>query len=226
MVAKLLTAASVARIKPDPKRRLEIADRQQPGLYLVVQPSGRRSFAVRTRIADKPVKITLGDADALDLPTARQNAAEAIKAAKRGHDPRAQRSAEKANTVAATVDEFIMRYAKPRLKGWREVEARLKRDLVREYGPRPIGSLARTDIVRLLDQLGDRGVKQGANRLLAHTRRFLSWAAERGLIEANIATGIKPPAKEVSRDRVLTDDELAAVWRACDGMSLPVRPAV
>ena len=42
-------------------------DRQQPGLYLVVQPSGRRSFAVRTRVGGKPVKITLGEADALDL---------------------------------------------------------------------------------------------------------------------------------------------------------------
>ncbi len=83
MVAKLLTAASVTRIKPDPKRRLEIPDRQQPGLYLVVQPSGRRSFAVRTRVAGKTVKITLGDAEVLDLGKARDQAKDLIKAANR-----------------------------------------------------------------------------------------------------------------------------------------------
>ncbi len=40
MGAKLLIAVSVQRVKADPSRRLEIPDCQQPGLYLVVQPSG------------------------------------------------------------------------------------------------------------------------------------------------------------------------------------------
>jgi integrase len=221
MAAKLLTATTVARIRPDPERRIEIPDRQQPGLYLVVQPSGRRSYAVRTRVADKPVKITLGDADALDLAAARKLAGETVVRARRGEDPRRERAAARANTVAAVVDEFVLRYAKPRLKDWRGVEARLKRDLVRELGSRPIADLTRADLVRLLDQMGDRGVKQGRNRLLAHTHRFLGWAVERGLIEANPADGIKAPAKEVARDRVLDDDELAAVWRACGGMGFP-----
>ncbi|HEX6014210.1 MAG TPA: Arm DNA-binding domain-containing protein, partial [Geminicoccaceae bacterium] len=110
MPAKLLTAA-VARVKPDPTRRLELPDRQQPGLYLVVQPSGRRSFAVRTRVGGRPVKITLGEADALDLPRARQRTAAAIAAARRGDDPRVQRTEPPAATVAAVVDEFIARYA-------------------------------------------------------------------------------------------------------------------
>ena len=43
--------------------------------------------------------------------------------------------------------------------------------------------------------MGDRGVKQGANRLLAHTRRLLGWAAERGIVEANAAAGIKAPGQ-------------------------------
>ncbi|HEX6015399.1 MAG TPA: tyrosine-type recombinase/integrase [Geminicoccaceae bacterium] len=226
MAAKLLTAAAVARVRPDPTRRLELPDRQQPGLYLVVQPSGRRSFAVRTRVGGKPVKITLGEADALDLPQARQGAAAAIAAARRGEDPRVQKSEQPAATVAAAVDEFIARYAKPRLKRWREVEARLKHDLVRAYGERPVAGLGRADLVRLLDEMGDRGVKQGANRLLAHTRRLLGWAAERGIVDTNVAASIKAPAKEVARDRVLDDEELASVWRACGGMGFPFGPLV
>jgi integrase len=224
MAAKLLTAATVARIKPDPERRLEIPDRQQPGLYLVVQPSGRRAFAVRTRLDDKPIKITLGDVDRLDLARARVLADEAVRAAKRGEDPRTKRAAARANTVVAVVDEFVARYARPRLKVWPEVERRLKRDLVRAYGTKPIAELTRGDLVRLLDELTARGVQQGANRLLAHTRRLLGWAVERGFVVSNVAVGIKPPAKEVARDRVLTDPELAAVWHACGGLGFPFGP--
>jgi integrase len=221
MVAKLLTAAAVERIKPDPAKRLEIPDKLLPGLYLVVQPSGRRSFAVRTRVAGKPAKVTL---TAMKLDEARDEARETLKAVQGGEDPRRKREAARLNTVAAVMDEYITRYAKPRQKSWRETEARLKRDLVRAYGDRPIGSLTRADIVRLLDELGDRGVKQAANRLLAHTRRFLGWAVERGLVEASAAAGIKPPAKEVQRDRILDDEELADVWRGAGEMAWPFGP--
>ena len=221
MVAKLLTAASVARIKADPNRRLEIPDRQQPGLYLVVQPSGKRSFAVRTRIDGKPIKITLGDAEALALVTARDRAKAAIRGAKGGADPRVERAQATASTVACVVEEYVTRRLKPRLKGWEDVARRLRRDLVPSYGKRPIGTITRTDIIRLLDGMGDRGVKQGRNRTLATIRPFLAWAMERGLVEINAAVGIKPPAREVARDRILADDELAAVWRACGSMGFP-----
>lgn len=221
---KLLTAAAVERIKPDPERRLEVPDKLLPGLYLVVQPSGRRSFALRTRILNKPVKLTLGQYPALKIEDARAKAREELKRIHAGEDPRDARAVSRANTVAAVVDEFVTRYARPRLKAWREVEVRLKRDLVRAYGDRPIASLGRADLVRLLDEMGDRGVKQGANRLLAHARRMLGWAVERGIVEANVALGIKPPAKEVTRDRVLSDHELAAVWRACGEMGFPFGP--
>jgi integrase len=224
MPRKLLTAIAVERIKSDPERRFEVPDALLPGLYLVVQPSGRRSFALRTRIHNRPVKITLGRHPAMRLEEAREKARAELKRIQAGGDPRAVRVVAEANTVKAVVDEFIARYARPRLKLWREVEARLKRDLVRAYGDRPVGSLGRADIVRLLDDMSDRGVKQGANRLLAHTRRMLGWAVERGILQANVAAGVRPPAKEVSRDRVLTEDEVAVIWRACGDMGWPFGP--
>ncbi len=54
-----LNAQTVNAIKPGPARR-EIADAVVPGLYLVVQPSGQKSWAVRYRFAGKPCKLTLG----------------------------------------------------------------------------------------------------------------------------------------------------------------------
>ena len=55
MTAKVLTVQSVERHKPNPERRLEIPDATLPGFYLVVQPSGAKSWAVRYRITGAPL---------------------------------------------------------------------------------------------------------------------------------------------------------------------------
>src|SRR5262249_43943901 len=44
-----------------------------------------------------------------------------------------------------------------------------------------------------------------------------SWAMREGYVDTNPVIGTNKPAGSNSRDRVLDDDELAAVWRACDG---------
>ena len=115
-----------------------------------------------------------------------------------------QRAAEKANTVAAVVEEYVERRLKPRLKDWQGVAQRLRRDWVTAYGPRPVSSLTRPDILRQLDRMGDRGLKQGRNRALATIRPFLGWCLERGLVENNVALGIKPPARRSPATGCLT----------------------
>ena len=55
-----------------------------------------------------------------------------------------------------------------------------------------------------------------AAQMLAHLSACLSWGVERELIERNCATGIKAPVEKIARERVLTDDELRALWR-CRG---------
>jgi integrase len=73
----------------------------------------------------------------------------------------------------------------------------------------------------LLDGIVERGSPITANRTLSWFRRLCSWAIERGLIDANPCTGVKRPAGETARDRVLSDAELKAVWRAADGLEQP-----
>jgi hypothetical protein len=53
-----LTAKKIENIKPRASRQ-EVPDGGCRGLYLVVQPSGRKSWAVRYRFNDKPRKLTL-----------------------------------------------------------------------------------------------------------------------------------------------------------------------
>ena len=59
-MANLLSAKAVGSLKPDPSKRLEIGDAAVPGLYLIINPSGARSWALRYRFHGKPRKLTLG----------------------------------------------------------------------------------------------------------------------------------------------------------------------
>jgi integrase len=63
-----------------------------------------------------------------------------------------------------------------------------------------------------------------ANRVHSHLHGFFGWAVSRLLIPASPMAGL--PARETKRDRVLDDDELTAVWRACDAIGWPFGPAI
>ena len=65
-----------------------------------------------------------------------------------------------------------------------------------------------------------------ANRVLAHVKRLLKWAASRDIIENDPAAHVEKVTPEVKRDRVLTDDELASVWKAAEQIGYPFGNAV
>jgi len=88
------------------------------------------------------------------------------------------------------------------------------------YG-RPLDAIKRSDVVRVLDGLVASGKPYGANRALANLKRLMSWALDRGMIEVNPIAGLKPPTKERSRDRILTDQELSALLQSADVEGYP-----
>jgi integrase len=79
-------------------------------------------------------------------------------------------------------------------------------------------------VIELLDGIVDSGRGTSANRVLAHTRKFLNWCVERDILQASPAAGVKAPADENARDRVLSDDEIRLFWAACDDAGFPFGP--
>jgi hypothetical protein len=57
-----------------PEKRREVPDGKIAGLYLVVQASGAKSWALRYRVAGRPTKLTIGPYPAIDLAAARRKA--------------------------------------------------------------------------------------------------------------------------------------------------------
>ena len=72
------------------------------------------------------------------------------------------------------------------------------------------------DVLDVLDAIVERGSPSGANHALAAIRKCFNWCVERGLIESSPCGAIKKPARAEARDRVLSDEELRAIWKASD----------
>jgi integrase len=210
-----LTAKTVETIRPRAARQ-EIPDRLLPGLYLIVQPSGARSWAVRYRYNGRPRKHTLGSYPAINLATARALGTKALRAVAEDRDPAGERQEQRANSVADVVARFLashgQRHYRPRT--FAEASRLLQQNLVAHWGRQPLASITRKQLRDMLDQLVANDTPMLANRVHSITRKLFGWAVEHEIIAASPLVGLKPPAAENSRDRILTDQELRAVWQA------------
>jgi integrase len=213
-VAKL-TSKAVENIKPTAARQ-EIPDALLPGLYLIVQPSGARSWAVRYRYNGQSRKHTLGPYPVIDLATARALGTKALRAVAEDRDPALERQEQRANSVAAVVAEFLAKHGQRnyRPRTFQEAQRLLQQNLVARWGNQPLASITRKQLRDMLDQLVANDTPMLANRVHSIIRKLFGWAVEHEIIAVSPFVGLKAPAEEKSRDRILTDQELHAVWHA------------
>lgn len=228
-----LTAKSVESAKAGSSRK-EIPDGALQGLYLIVQPSGVKSWAVRYRHATKPRKMTLGGYPALTLADARKEAQKALRMVSEGRDPATEKADDDdarpahMDLVPAVLDEFVSRYVevKNSQSYIDETKRIIEADLKPAWKQKLIKAVTKRDVLRLLDKIVDRGAPIMANRVRALLSKFFAWCVERDIIEFSPMTSIKPPSKEKTRERVLSDDEIALVLKACDAIGAPFGPMV
>jgi integrase len=224
-----LTAKAVENAKPSDTRR-EIADAGCKGLYLILQPSGARSWAVRYRHDGRTRKLTLDGFPS--LADARRRCMVALHQLEQGIDPAeakfkaktlaAQADSEKRrNTVEQLAQRFFAQHVS-KLRPSTQVQVKHVFDdivLPRWHG-RPVTDIARRDVRELIEEVAAAGTPIMANRTLGWTAGFFNWLIEHDVLAANPCTGIKP-ATEQARDRVLDDDEIRSLWEACEKVGGP-----
>lgn len=202
------------------ERRQEYCDLLLQGFGLRVTEAGVKTFYVRVRFRNKINRITLGKYPALSLADARQMAQEKMRMALDG-------SLSSQNVQQITIkeahDRFIELYAKVKNKDWRASCSRLK-PFLKEYGNTNLVDINRRDIINYLDKVMARGTHTQANRAHSALSRFLNWCVERTYIETSPCHGIKKPAKEKPRDRVLDDRELHEILSASSREGYPFGP--
>jgi integrase len=215
-----LTAITVGKLKPAAGRR-EIPDDGCRGLYVIVQPSGHKSFAVRYRVAGKPRKLTL--APGITLSEARAAAAAAMRDVERGIDPsavkrtqtRERKEAEAlaaTNTVRAITENYFKREG-ARLRSLKWQRRVMERHVFPEIGEMPITEVKRKVIVALLDKIEDGSGSAMADMVLSLIRPVFLWHSRRDEDYLSpIVRGMGRLKGDTRRERILSDDELRRVW--------------
>ena len=135
-----------------------------------------------------------------------------------------ERQRREALTVAVMIERFIAK-AKGRLRSWRAYERLLKRDVTRAIGDRPAGQVTRAEIANVLDTIFERAPSV-ANGVHSALSSVFGWAVSEGLVENNPVRGLRKRHAATARDRVLSDDELAAFWQATEDVAPAYRDAL
>ena len=217
-----LTDKQVRFMEPGEKRK-EIPAGPPSGLYLVVHPTGKKSWMLRYRFRKSTRGLTLAKSyPDLTLAQARAEAESALATLESGEDPatKAEEEARPASGCQAVSDEWIERAVK-KTRSCKEVRRILDKEVLPEWKRKLITEVGRADALRLLDSIVDRPAPVLANRTLSILKRWFGWCVERGYVEHSPVAGIPPASREETRDRVLSDDELAHVWKSADALRYP-----
>jgi integrase len=192
-------------------------DEALPGFGVRINPTGK-VWVVQYRAAGKSRRETIGRVDAIPLDEARKRAKASIARAQLGGDPQAEKAEEKAraSVTLAAVSEHYLREAKRRLRSRSyETAERYLNSHWAPLGPIALHKVRRAEIASRLSEIAQDHGYHAANGARAALSAFFGWAMGQGLVDLNPVIGTNKATEELSRDHVLTDAELASVWRAC-----------
>ncbi|HEY4861709.1 MAG TPA: integrase arm-type DNA-binding domain-containing protein, partial [Xanthobacteraceae bacterium] len=204
-------------------------DTDLPAFGLLVTKNGHRSFVVQYRSGETRSSRRMKIAGVLGLVGARKQARKLLGQVASDKDPLHERREQQRKAIARTEHTFekiAENYLAREAAGLRTAGQRrdqLRRLVYPELGSGPIDAIRRSDIVSLLDKIEDENGPVMADRTLATVRRIMNWHASRSdEFRSPIVRGMaRTKGKEHARARMLTDDELRAIWQAASAMPGP-----
>ena len=190
-------------------------DDRLPGFGVRLRGSGARTWHVQYDYGGRTRRMSLGSVAVMTIVQARAAAQQILAKVKLGQDPAADKAAHKLklnDTAGALIVPYLERQAK-RLKP-RSLEE-MTRHLRRQAAPlhtTPIIDLDRRTIVTLLNTIAASSGPTASNRVRASLSAFFGWCVGSGYIEANPVSYSPRVPENSPRKRLLSDDELSAIW--------------
>lgn len=217
------------------------------GFGLKVTPTGGKSFCFQYRMrgakADRRYKIgRFGD---WTVETARDRARELRRLVDAGTDPlehdKARAKAaekEKRESVDRAFDVVAERWvseykAERRQRGARK--GRVRSESTVRMVETAVAHLKKQFGKQRLDEIDDVAIEAAISKIpaaqvatrrntFASARILWTWAKRQRLVTSNPFDHLEPPAAPVSRERTLTDAEMAIIWRASRKQAYPFGP--
>jgi integrase len=222
MAQDRITKRVVDRLKATGAEQF-VWDTELKGFGVRVQASGTKSYVFKyshgTGRGAPTRRMTLARVGKVTPEEARGLAKREAGKVAHGVDPVRDRRMAKGsaeNTLRSVVEKYLEREG-ANLRTRADRRAAFERLVFPTLGPRQIGEIKRSEINDLLDTIEDKNGPRTATKTLAYLRRVMNWHATRSddfrtPIVRGMARGVTG-----KRDRVLTDDELRAFWRASVG---------
>lgn len=220
-----LTAENAAKLKLPPGKTDAIFwDDDLPRFGVRVRSSGKRTWVIQYHASPTTHKrMVLGAVGTVKASAAREKAKAFLAAVSLGQDPQAAKIEDRdraAITMGSVVPTYLAARERKTIKG-RAIRARTLEETARYLNDhwQPLHKLrmdkiGRADISGALLKIRERGPVAELRAHVALTGLF-SWAVKEGLAPENPVALTNKPSEPVSRDRVLTDDELGAIWNGC-----------
>ena len=176
---------------------------------------GVKRYVVQYKIGKQNRRITLRPG--LTKPEATKEAAKIRGEVAKGNDPQGAKKAARATaaeTFGAIVDRFLS-FQSSRLRPSSLYSTRLylKTHCKRLHALK-IESVTRREIASILSSIADKSGATSADRARSALSAMFAWAMKEGLVDANPVFATNVYAGAVQRDRVLTPDEVVAIWNA------------
>jgi integrase len=220
-----------------------VFDDEQRGLAVRVTASGGRTYLCQYTLHGHKWRVPLGACSAVALSKAREAAAAVMGDVAKGRNPAADRKdAAAAERARRTRNRLTLRVL---IDDWNRIHLGGKRPSYAAEAVRALHSafadhlddaaedLDRAAVVHALDALTRRrrgkdgdgpGKPKGAamtGRTAAYGRAAFAWAVKRGAVRANPFAALPIDKSIAKRERVLSDQELAEVWRAAGDATVP-----
>ena len=216
---------------PEGKKGQLVFDATDPGFGVRVTAKGVKVFIYQYRHRAKIRRARIGVWGAgVTAAGARREATIMRARVLKGDDPagdaaiersyqkqvlswQAEEAAARAFTFRAMVDQWVKTGLvdnKPSYK--KDVERRLRRNLP-SWQTQAVSEIKHLAAVQETDRINREISTVSARRVLSYARAAFNWAKARQLVAINPFEKMKAPGKEVSRDRVLSADEVGLLWR-------------
>ncbi len=210
-----------------------LPDSAMKGLELYVTKTGVKTFSVRYTLPDGTRRrMTLGRWPVLTLVDAREMTLDILNQVAKGKDPAVAKkvgSAEaRANQVKTVRDLGEALIQASTLKGVRPSTLTYWSWLMKKHINPRVGDLRTTDLTSkllrpVLREIGADAGPVTSNRTLTVLKRMYNFAVDEELLEVSPIAKVKFAFNETSRDRVISESELAAIWRILELSKNPSR---
>ncbi|MBN9040603.1 MAG: integrase [Rhizobiales bacterium 62-47] len=188
-----------------------------PGFGIKVTPKGRKVFIVLYRTAgagSRLRKFAIGPYGRVTLNQARVTAQKVFAAKLDGRDLAAEKKESRRRMVADRIDDLLEAYIAQHVvhnRSGPEISRMLRREIGSEWGARSIHEISKRDAIDIVTAIEHRGAPIAANKALKAIKTFLRWCVGRAVLDRSPADDVPLPAKQITRDRVLSDDELGRI---------------